>query len=470
MRKIFILLTFAGLLFSCQITDVLNQEPPHNLTPDNAITDEKSAETALTGIYGEQIGYESYMSIGNFAMTAGILQRNDNPGVTVSIYYIETRLPELNMVSAAYTPFWDAFNTIINSSTQLLSVVDGMGDGLFSPGRKTEMMGEIRFLRGMYMFDLLRMFGQYFDLNSKYGMIIRETPPTSNDVYRARSTVEQTYDFILKDLEYAIANAPDFTSSDYASKMAARALKIKVLFYMGKYDEALEAANTFIAGGERQLVAPYASVFTDFTNDELIYTRGFVGTDEVKYQVTRVEAYYNEGKWGPTPSFVEMVAGDPRENVILKNGVGAVFGPQKTIAKAANEEGTMPIYFMRYSEIYMMKAECEARTGKGDPLATLNALRTGHGLPVITSSDNILDTIYKEWVLEMGFENGHEWYATWRMGVDQLLETNRAVAEKMATAADPALYKQNLPYRRIYAIPSSEINANKLMEQNPGNN
>ena len=87
-----------SLLFSCQITDVLNQEPPHNLTPDNAITDEKSAETALTGIYGEQIGYESYMSIGNHAMTAGILQRNDNPGVVVSIYYIENRLPELNLV------------------------------------------------------------------------------------------------------------------------------------------------------------------------------------------------------------------------------------------------------------------------------------------------------------------------------------------------------------------------------------
>ena len=59
---------------------------------------------------------------------------------------------------------------------------------------------------------------------------------------------------------------------------------------------------------------------------------------------------------------------------------------------------------------------------------------------------------------------------TWRMGVDQLLETNRAVAEKMATAADPELYKANLPYKRIYPIPSSEINANKLMEQNPGNN
>ena len=158
----------------------------------------------------------------------------------------------------------------------------------------------------------------------------------------------------------------------------------------------------------------------------------FAGTDEVKYQATRVQAYYNEGKWGPTESFMELVGDDPRKTVILKNGVGDVFGPQQTIRKASNAEGTMPTYLMRYSEIYMMKAECEARTGKGDPLATLNALRSGHGLPAITGVTDILQTIYQEWILEMGFENGHEWYATWRMGVDQLLETNRAVAEKMA--------------------------------------
>ena len=81
MKKIFFLLMIGGLLFSCQLTDVLEQEPPHNLTPANAITDEKSAETALTGIYGEQIGYESYMSIGNFAMTAGIYNGMIIPGL-----------------------------------------------------------------------------------------------------------------------------------------------------------------------------------------------------------------------------------------------------------------------------------------------------------------------------------------------------------------------------------------------------
>ena len=47
MKKIFILLMVGSLLFSCRLPDVLNQEPPHNLTPDNAITDEKSGRKPL---------------------------------------------------------------------------------------------------------------------------------------------------------------------------------------------------------------------------------------------------------------------------------------------------------------------------------------------------------------------------------------------------------------------------------------
>ena len=47
MKKIFILLMVGSLLFSCQITDVLNQEPPHNLTPDNAITVNRSGMSLI---------------------------------------------------------------------------------------------------------------------------------------------------------------------------------------------------------------------------------------------------------------------------------------------------------------------------------------------------------------------------------------------------------------------------------------
>ncbi len=52
-----------------------------------------------------------------------------------------------------------------------------------------------------------------------------------------RSTVQQSYDFILADLDYAIEKGPNFTSTFYASKQVAKAMKAKVLLYM-KYPES----------------------------------------------------------------------------------------------------------------------------------------------------------------------------------------------------------------------------------------
>lgn len=47
-----ILLCTGAMLASCELVDVLDHEPPHNMTPESAVKDEKSAELALTGEIG----------------------------------------------------------------------------------------------------------------------------------------------------------------------------------------------------------------------------------------------------------------------------------------------------------------------------------------------------------------------------------------------------------------------------------
>lgn len=471
MKKILLILLAASLLYSCELVDVLDKEPPHNLTPGSAIKDEKTAEIALTGVYGNQTGYNSYMTIGNGAFMAGMLKANENPGVTVNIYYIESRLPKLNIIADAYMPFWTSPTNVISAANSLLVSLEGMSDNQFTQGRRQSMMAEAKFMRAFSNFDMLRMFGEYDKPDSKFGLIIRKKPATVTTVTTARSSVRESYEFILEDLDYAIQYAPDFKESNCASKLAAKALRVRVLFYMGDYPTALTEANEFISSNVRTLESDYNTIFTNKNNSEMIFTRGFAGTTEIDNQATRIQAFHNQGKWGPTDSFLAMVAGDPREDVILKNGVGTVFGPQKTINKAANADGDMPIYYMRYSEIYLMKAECQARTGNpGGALATLNEMRSAHGLAIIPSSSDVLNTIFEEWLMEMGFENGHEWSALWRLGVDKLLEVNQTVKTECDKSADPALYKSNLPFKRIYPIPSTEISANKLAVQNPGYN
>lgn len=471
MKKLVIALWAATVVWSCELVDVLDHEPPHNMTPESAVKDEKSAELALTGVYGNLIGYYSYFAIANQAFTSGILQANRSDAVN-QIYYSERYLPKLKYSDGFNVPFWDHNTKVVNSANLLLEALEGLGDDRFSGNRKTEMEGELRFLRAFSNFEQLRMFGEYDRPESPLGIILRKKPVTVSDVALARSSVADSYEFILQDLDFAVRHAPEFSRAVRASRLAAEALRIRVLFYRGDYPAALNEARAFIQAGKCSLVAPYAAVFDDAANAELIWVRGFAGPGDTEGQATRVEAFHNEGKWGPTERFLELSAGDPRREVILANGVGEVFGSQLTIRKAANAEGTMPLYFLRYSEIWLIKAECEARTGQGDALATLNGLRRGHGLPLIASSGNILDILFREWLMELSFENGHEWHLIWRYGADRLIGMNDNVREEYESAqlTDKEGYKQSLVYKRIYAIPAAEISANGLAVQNPGYN
>ena len=470
-NKLIALLLAGTTLASCELVDVLDHEPPHNMTPESAVKDEKSAELALTGVYGNLIGYYSYFAIGNQAFTSGVLRANKSSAVN-QIYYSERNLPKLKYSDGFNAPFWDHSTKVINSGNLLLAALEGLNADQFTGNRKLEMEGELRFLRAFSNFEMLRMFGEYDKTDSKFGMILRKKPATVNDITLARSTVAATYEFILEDLKFAIENAPAFSKATQASRLAAQALRIKVLFYMGNYDQALIEANSFIGSGQRKLVSPYANVFSDFNNSELIWVRGFAGTGEIQGQATRIKAFNNEGKWGPTDEFLALVENDPRKDEIIKNGVGDIFGSQLTIKKAGNATGDMPIYFLRYSEIWLIKAECEARTGKGDALATLNLLRSGHGLAAIDSQESILEILFKEWILEMSFENGHEWHLIWRYGADKLIGMNVNVKEEYESdlITDKEGYKKSLGYKRIYAIPKDEISANKLAVQNPGYN
>lgn len=470
-NKLIIALLAGATLGSCELVDVLDHEPPHNMTPESAVKDEKSAELALTGVYGNLISYYSYYTIGNQAFTAGVLRANKSSAVN-QIFYSERNLPQLKYSDTFNSPFWDHSTKVVNSANLLLTALEGLGDDQFAGGRKLEMEGELRFLRAFSNFEILRMFGEYDKPESKFGIVLREKPATVNDVKLARTTVAGTYESILRDLDFAAEHAPEFTKATQASRLAAQALRIKVLFYKGDYPMALNEANAFISAGKRNLVAPYPTIFSNFSNTELIWVRGFAGSGELDGQATRIKAFHNEGKWGPTEKFVELAENDPRKSTIIKNGVGEVFGPQLTISKAGNADGDMPLYFMRYSEIWLMKAECEARTGQGNALATLNQLRSGHSLPVISGQGDVMETLFQEWLMEMSFESGHEWHLIWRYGVDKLIEMNVNVKEEYESAqiTDKEGYKRSLEYKRIYGILAKEISANKLTEQNPGYN
>lgn len=78
----------------------------------------------------------------------------------------------------------------------------------------------------------------------------------------------------------------------------------------------------------------------------------------------------------------------------------------------------------RLSEVYLMQAEAEARSGSSDAAGTLNKLlaaRTIEGCKAVTSkdfSDDILEAIKLNWRIEMWGECGREYFNNKRWGVN----------------------------------------------------
>ena len=133
--------------------------------------------------------------------------------------------------------------------------------------------------------------------------------------------------------------------------------------------------------------------------------------------------------------------------------------------------------YMRVAELYLMEAECLYRTGADfatayEPIATIRK-RGGAKLAVPTSIKEMEDAILNEWIIEMSFENWHEWFAVQRfcdgdkLDFAKLLELNSSLRKRYEEEKDKEAELTRSKIRRINRIPPSETNTNPV-EQNPG--
>ena len=149
-----------------------------------------------------------------------------------------------------------------------------------------------------------------------------------------------------------------------------------------------------------------------------------------------------------------------------------------------NDANDMPVIFSRVSELYLIKAEALYRSGASisEAYAPIRKLRERAGAEIILPANNeeLETAIFNEWMLELSFENWHEWFAMIRFAgytekpdFTRLLALNKTLREALEkeyekSEAQGDNYYQRIIDRRIDAIPSSEISSNLECKQNPG--
>ncbi|TRX61819.1 RagB/SusD family nutrient uptake outer membrane protein [Fulvivirga sp. M361] len=450
MKHIYIILIIILTITGCGLTDVLDNEPPNNLVPENVVNDVSGAENLLNGAYAtlNEQGYYLHTEY-----TPGLLSGSMEIRTTIGDAQLEQNAVETDN-SVTLPTLWGVFYEMINAANNVIDLVPELDDNLFLNGRKEEIIGEAHFLRAMAHFDALRYFGQFYDLNSALGVITRTEPSDFVTRNLGRSSVRDVYELIIEDLDVAINQSPDLTVPYYSSKTSAKALKARVRLYMGEYAEAAVLADEVIEEGLVSLSSTFADVFDDgITSDEMIFMRY---RDDVNFNSALLNRkrfqygfrWYQAGEW-----LVDLMGTDPRagETYSLSN---------LSIQKVYNIDTYNPTYYIRLAEMYLIKSEGLARSGASleEAKAPLEEIRSrAFGSPQISAATTIpelLDEIYTEIVLELSFEHGAEWFAGIRF--DKIIDNKPTV-----TSID----------QYILPIPQSEIDANGALsigDQNPG--
>ena len=213
MRKytfIGILILLAGFWTACD--DQLNALPGQSKVEGNVILDQKTAEVALNGVYycfangGDDRGTPSTMWASSHEISPGLLAGY------IRYPYGSVAMEENSSLTAndySVANLWSGSYKIINAANGVIKQIAEVDDNEFVGDRKNEIIAEACWLRAYGHYNLLRYFAQFYDQESKYGVLLRKEFVTSSNIAQSRSSVKASYDCILEDLDFAEQYAPD---------------------------------------------------------------------------------------------------------------------------------------------------------------------------------------------------------------------------------------------------------------------
>ncbi len=471
-------LLLTGILMSCTDLDVVNKAA---LPQEAVLVDVEGFEAVLFSAYESVNDFSYYgqaMMIRPEVLADNIKLDLGNSNGRYDLDFINALNSGFNQaVENEENLFWiDRYNAI-NECNIVINLVNDeniAGD----QAAKDLLVGEAKFLRGLFYHDLARAYGYEpgQEVNGFNESVVLRVTPTlgfSDADDRARASNEEVYTQIETDLLDAIAILPSADAGTIgvarANLEAAQILLARVYLYWGKNEQAATLAQAVITGNGSDLVsaADYVASWDDAINQfhpESLFESDldFADWDGVDGLNNSMHSLFMNDTGGAQfiltasdelISEIDSEIGDVRRGLFNTEDKGEEF------AKWQGAKGTVPfqenIPILRLSEGYLIAAEALG-PGAGDGI--LNAFRTARGLT--TSVPATVDNVLRERRIEYSGE-GHRWFDLKRLGRD---------IPKPASAG----IGSSLPYTNFKVLPrlpQSDISLSEgLLKQNPGYN
>ncbi len=289
------------LTFACK--DQFLEVAPTASLAQAQLSSKAGVEGALIGAYAQLAGkgFSRLAAPTNWvwgSIRGGESNKGTDPGDYSNINVMQRY--EVPAVDGDLNSTWQAKYEGIARCNATINLANGSKE--LSASDKTRVIGEARFLRAHYYFELKKLFGSapYVDETQDYGKGIEKVVATAD-----------LYPKIEADLKFAYDNLPETSSSaGRANKWAAGAYLGKAYLFQGKFADAKAIFTTVIANGKTTngkkygLVSKFAEIFNaeNDNNEEAIFAvqssmnTGNVnnanGFDDLNYP-------YNTGSDGP---------------------------------------------------------------------------------------------------------------------------------------------------------------------------
>jgi len=510
MKKFFYIAMGTYFVLSSACTKQLNQVSPSSVTTNNFYNNANDFTQGVTGVYS---GLKNYPDQALWMSEV----RSDNVAVTSDgnrdWQGINDFSPNLTTTSFIVSAWNNSFNSIYNANN-VLDALETKGANIGNDVLKARFTAEMRFLRGFYYFNLVRLYGKVPIIDKVY------------DPYAVtginRSPVADVYNFIVSDLEYAADNLPaSYTGSDIgrATKWAAKGLL--GLLYLTKsgptygvegpgldskeYDKALALFNDIITNGGFQFATSFPSIFSyaNENNKEVLFDVQFMTTNNGADFPTQLvpSAYwdglglsgYGNGYGTATYNVSKNMLSSYRSNagtgVDLRDTFSINHAWATTtatpnvldttrpftkkyidVSRRGINRADWPINFivLRYTDILLMKAECILHGASGGTQADVNSIvaqvRARAGVPALTT-DVTLPILMEERRREFLGE-GLRWNDLVREGMAVTTMNAWRTSDTLTTSI-----QEVVPNYIIYPVPAAErLTAPGLYTQNPGYN
>ena len=332
-----------------------------------------------------------------------------------------------------------------------------------------QLVGEAYMMRAYCHFILVNLYAQPYthcDPASTRGVPLMLEADV-NAIPRS-SSVEAVYNTILADVDQAtqLLNVDQWEEGETYrfNTVSAKALRSRVCLYMGRWQEALDAANEVIAAhGELQDMNIAVSSTDYLLPNSYKSVESIVALEKFSTNENTVIGH-------PEPSFVTGLyrSGDQRRTKYYKRQSSRLYD----LLKEASDEN---VCSFRSAEAYLNAAEASVQLGKSsteiiDILTPLmqkrlnaTALATTTTAMSAMDHDQLLQEVYDERARELAFE-GHRWFDLRRTTMPQLQKVYEMQPADDGTPRTETYTLEQGDSRYTMRFPTEAVEANSEIE------